>query len=568
MNFSAIKFSSIKKEIEDFLTTEYNKAGILYSDASPYGQILSIIENLQQLSFLYLKNAINQFDISLPNSQNERIIRNAAIFAGHIPGRSISATGTLKFTLKPSVDLEKEIPGSKITFFNKLLIKNKTNGLNYSLSIGNEKITHKINQNYQFYASVIQGVWKTKTYTGSGTALQTFQLSEVGQKDIENFNVEISVNGEIWTMKRHMWDMIPDEKSVVARTGFNGSLDIIFGNGSFGMIPSLGSSISVNYLISDGSNGNIFRRTKNDWTFVDDVLDGNGQTLDVTKVFDISIYTDVNFGADKEDLQFTKAILPIVTNNAVMALPQHYSYEIKKLGVFSHVNAYENSGTVFVSVTPNVNLFKNQSSNYFTIDKGAFVLDNYEKSKIDKYLRSSGTIQLTRKYKIVNPKLSYYSINLFVIPYSDATDESVNAQILDVISNYFLNLTRIDRIPKVDIIKAVSAIKDIHSVDIQFVSKKNEDYHKENIQNLQNQVNMYASTSVVNSPVNYTPTTILGLDATLGDILFESDELPLIRGGWSDRNSTYYSDDIESNGLKAVNIIKKGVVDVKNKTGA
>ena len=127
MNFTAIRFSSIKKEIEGFLTTEYNKAGILYSDASPYGQILSIIENLQQLSFLYLKNAINQFDISLPNSQNERIIRNAAIFAGHIPGRSISASGTLKFTLKPSVDLEKEIPGSRISFANKITIKNKTN---------------------------------------------------------------------------------------------------------------------------------------------------------------------------------------------------------------------------------------------------------------------------------------------------------------------------------------------------------------------------------------------------------------------------------------------------------
>ena len=188
------------------------------------------------------------------------------------------------------------------------------------------------------------------------------------------------------------------------------------------------------YLVSDGSLGNIFRRTQNDWTFIDDVIDGNGQTLDITKVFDISIYTDINFGADKEDLQFTKAILPIVTNNAVMALPQHYTYEIKKLGVFSHVNAYEASGTIFISVTPNVNLFKNQSSNYFSIDKGAFLLDNYEKSKIDKYLRSSGTIQLTKKYKIVSPIISYYAINVFVIPYSDATDESVNAQILESIS--------------------------------------------------------------------------------------------------------------------------------------
>jgi hypothetical protein len=568
MNFSAIRFSSIKKEIEDFLTSEYNKAGILYSDASPYGQILSIIENLQQLSFLYLKNAINQFDISLPNSQNERIIRNAAIFAGHIPGRSISATGTLKFTLKPSVDLEKEIPGSRISFYNKLSIKNKSNGLNYSLSLGNEKITHKITQNYQFFTSIIQGVWKRKSYTGAGLGLQSFQLTEIGQKDIENFNVEITVNGEMWTIKRHMWDMIPDEKSVVARTGFNGSVDIIFGTGAFGMIPPLGSIINVAYLVSDGSLGNIFRRTQNDWTFIDDVIDGNGQTLDITKVFDISIYTDINFGADKEDLQFTKAILPIVTNNAVMALPQHYTYEIKKLGVFSHVNAYEASGTIFISVTPNVNLFKNQSSNYFSIDKGAFLLDNYEKSKIDKYLRSSGTIQLTKKYKIVSPIISYYAINVFVIPYSDATDESVNAQILESISTYFLNLTRVDRIPKLDIIKVLSFIKDIHSVDIQFVSKKNEDYHKENIQNLQNQVNKYATTNVVNAPVNYTPTNVLGLDATLGDIIFEPNELPIIRGGWSDRNSLYYSDDIDSNGLKSVNIIKKGMVDVKNKKGA
>ena len=208
MNFTAIRFTGIKKEIEDFLTTEYNKAGILYSDASPYGQILSIIENLQQLSFLYLKNAINQFDISLPNSQNERIIRNAAIFAGHIPGRSISASGTLKFTLKPSVDLEKEIPGSRISFANKIGIKNKTNGLKYSLSIGNDRVTHKITQNYQFFIVVIQGEWKIKTFTGAGLGLQTFQLSEIGRKDIENFNVEITVNGEMWTIKRHMWEWI------------------------------------------------------------------------------------------------------------------------------------------------------------------------------------------------------------------------------------------------------------------------------------------------------------------------------------------------------------------------
>ena len=40
---------------------------------------------------------------------NERVVKNAAILAGHIPGRAISATGTLKFSLKTNIDLDKEI---------------------------------------------------------------------------------------------------------------------------------------------------------------------------------------------------------------------------------------------------------------------------------------------------------------------------------------------------------------------------------------------------------------------------------------------------------------------------
>ena len=107
MNFIGIRFSSIKNEIESFLKTEYNKAGILFSSASPYGQILSVIENLHQLSFLYLKNTIVGLDVNQPGT-TERMIKNAAIFAGHIPGRAISASGTLRFSLKTDIDLEKE----------------------------------------------------------------------------------------------------------------------------------------------------------------------------------------------------------------------------------------------------------------------------------------------------------------------------------------------------------------------------------------------------------------------------------------------------------------------------
>jgi len=565
MNFLSIRFTEIKSSIENFLKTEYGKANILFSTASPYGQILGVIENLQQLSFLYLKNSINAHDISLPSSMNRRLVRNAAINAGHIPGRAISASGTLKFSLKTDIELEKDIPGGKISFLNRLNIKNKTNSLDYSFNIGNDKITHKITPNYKFFVPIIQGKWVSKSFTGQGTAMQTFSSNESAQKDVENFNVEVLVNDELWSIKKHVYEMLPDEKAVVVRTGYDGGVDIIFGNGGFGSIPPIGSSITLSYLLTDGSIGNIFRRTLNDWSFIGSVYDGNGMAVDMDKVFNIEIYNDITFGADGETLEFTKSILPISSNNFILALPQQYAYEIKKLGVFSHVSAYEKSGTIFIAVVPNVNLFKNQSADYFTIDKSAFTLDTYEKSKVDNYLRTSGVIQLTRKYKIVNPVLSYYVMNIFVIPYSDASDDSVNAQILDKISNYFLSLSRIDRIPKLDLIRQLSFITDIHSVDIQFVSKKNEDYHREMKLAMQNQLTKYAETGQARQLPEYDPTLTLGLDPILGDIIFEPEEMPIIRGDWKNRDNTYYSADIESNGLKSVNIIKNGTVDARKR---
>lgn len=568
--FVEITYQNIKNSVEYYLRSEHNKGNLLFSPASPYGQILSVLENLHQMSFLYLKNSIMQFDIGDPTQNNERVVKNAALLAGHVPGRAISATGTLKFTLKTNIDLDKEIPGGRITFTNKVMIKNNTNGLDYSFNLGVETQTHKITPNYQFYVPIIQGKWSGASRTGTGLPLQTYSVQSQGNSDVENFNIEVLVNGEYWSLKKHIYEMLPDEKACVARTGFNGGLDIIFGNGGFGAIPEVSAIISIFHIQSDGSEGNIYRRTRDDWKIIDDVLDGNGDTIDLTKVFTIDIFTDINFGADKEDINFTKSILPISSNNFVLGLPQQYAYEIKKLGVFSHVNAYEKTGTIFIVATPNIKLFKNTDSNYFTIDLRAFSLDDYEKSKIDKYLRTGGNLQLTRKYRVVSPVLSFYVMNVFVITYSDASDDSVNAQILDKISDYFLNLARIDRIPKLDIIRTLSTLTDVHSIDIQFIAKKNEDYHKKAKQEAENKMNQYNTSFQTNISVtdivpDYIPTETKGIDPFMGDILFEPNEIPIIRGGWYDRNGIYYSDDIDGSGLKSVNIIKKGTVDSKNK---
>ena len=565
--FSEITFSKVKAEIQAYLQSTYNKAGVLFTPSSPYGQILSVIENLFQLSILYLKNTIKQVSLLEPTSINERMIKNSAILAGHLPTRAISATGTLKLSLNSTTVIQNDISGGKVTLYNRQTLKNKTNGLYYSVSLGVDKQLYNINNSSTIYLNIIQGKWNKTTFTGDGSSSQSFTITLRGNQEVENFNYEVLVNGTIWETKTHITDLLPNENACVVRSGIDGGIDILFGNKDFGGIPPLSSTIEIYYISSDGSNGNIFRRTPNDWIFVDSATDGLGNSIDLTKFFNVDIYTDINFGADKEDILFTKSIVPVSSNNFVIGTVQQFAYQIKKLGVFSHVNAYLKNGVVYIIAVPNISLFNNANGNYFNISLSAFMLDNYEKSKIIKYLQSGGNILLSQKLVIDTPVLSLYVINVFVITYSDSVMDNVNSEITDALSTYFLSLSSNSaingRIPVSSIISILSAINDINSVNISFVSKKNEDYHSAAMIADQNRRNQYADPTLLSASrpsLTYNPNTTLGLDGSLGDILFEANEVPVIRGGWYDRNNNYYSDDINSNVLKTVNIVNIGTV--------
>lgn len=569
MLFSELSFERQKAEIELYLKEEYKKANLLFTNASPYGQILTVLENLHQLSTLYLKKAQNNFDLTQDLTNNPIAIRNAAILAGHIPTRSISATGTIKLRLKGGFISEEEIPGERITISNKSVIKNKSNNLQYSIMLGSDNKTYKVTNSSEIVLSIIQGRWERRTFTGTGSPMQTFSLDLRGSRQVENFNYEVFVNSQMWEIKKHLYDMIPDEKAVVFKTGFNGGVDIIFGNGGFGAIPPIGAFIDVDYLATEGSQGSIFSRVPNDWIFVDDILDGNGEPINIENIFDVVYETDINFGSDAESIEFTRSLLPISTNNFVLALPEQFAYQIKKLGVFSHVNAYQENEIIYVVATPNIKLFKDKNFNYFTIDIEAFKLDDLEKNKIINYLKSNGNIVLSSKLTINSPRLSYYICNVFVMIYEDAVEDAVNSQIYDIISDYFLNLTRMNRIPKSDLlVELKSKIDEIHSVDISFLSKDTEDYHRQNTLIQQNKTNTYTLSQNRDTQIpqpGYEPNKVIGLDPILGDIIFQASEIPLVRGGWRDRNNTFFSDDIDGSGLKSVNVIYKGKVPLSAK---
>ena len=605
INFIELQYDKLSDQIKNWLQSKYSKSDIVFSEASPFGQILKVDKELFTHNILYNKNSVNQMAIDYVT--DDRMITNLARISGHNPSRPISATGTINLKLKTGVDVVNEIGGSKIKITNRTQIKNKTNSLYYNVILGSEYALYDIRSDSVIPLNVIQGKYEKQSFTGQGTKAQSFSVNINGLSNIENFNFAVSYNGILLSRKDHLVDMLPNEYAYYSKTGFNGGLDIYFGTGDFGFIPAVGTIIEVLYLLSDGSNGNILNNKTNDFTFIDTVYDGNGDIISVESIFDILIETDITFGADKENKVFTKNVIPYVSRNFVLATPDQFIYTLKKLNLFSLINAYntldENNvnnnyyidqfitstfgkdvkerenirenlknffpnvydNVIYLYLIPNVKNYFLSDYNYFTIPFDAFYLDENEKKKVMDFLRMMGTLSITTNVKIIDPIISRYVINIYVRRFSTDFEDNIRNQIIGVVSDYFVDNTRYDRIVKSEIIKKIKEkVTGVDSINLDFICKKNEDYHRDrNIQVINSNVaNTNNPTLLLPSPVNpdrYDPNKTLGLDAVQGDIISEKNEFSVLRGGWYDRNGIYYNDVPIINGLSTINIIWTGV---------
>jgi hypothetical protein len=107
---------------------------------------------------------------------------------------------------------------------------------------------------------------------------------------------------------------------------------------------------------------------------------------------------------------------------------------------------------------------------------------------------------------------------------------------LNNLGTFFIQNTRRNRIPKSDLIKIIEEVNGVDSVSINIVSKKNE-------------------TQKISNP----SAVDIGVDE-FNDIVTENNELPLIRGGFTDRYGNVYSEGISTDSLGAVNIQIKSIV--------
>lgn len=540
-----IRFGEMYEDAKTYLQDVYDQDDQVFSIASPFGQLLNVIIDLGQLMFYYIEDSITELNMS--TATRESSIKGIARLTGHNPVRSIAASGSVKITYAQDVDMY----GSTLIIPNGTRISCNENNMMYILDLPSEDIRIEMQPRSFIYANVKQGMLeKSIVYTGTGDPLQSFNVVSPSGREIDMEDVHVYVNSEEWKIYDSLYDMSKDTKGCLVKTSLTDGIDIFFGNGYYGKIPAYGDAVTLEFLTTAGSAGNITNYESCTFKFEDTCYDLQGNEVDVRDALSVVAETPISFGTDSEPTYLTKLLAPRMSRSFVLANAEHYIYFLEKFNYFSYIDAFctfDNTteedalddNVVYMVLVPDINKRKDSSDNYFTVNKRAFSLTEEEMNKIYDVIEKSGMKMLNVVNKILQPTLRQYALNISIRMFSGYSEELIRSQIISKVSEYLLSNQRRDRLPKSDIIAIVEAIDGIDSVNVWFVSQDYENYVR------------YGSSS--GRPLSET------FD-DFGDIILQKDEIALIRGGWEDRKGVFIYDTIDSKKPCSCNIVIEDIV--------
>ena len=577
LSTARIKSSEMLTDIRTYISRLYGRTGELFTTASPFAQILEVLTELTNLVFFYIEDATVEQNIL--TAQNPESIYGLSRLAGHDPFRGSSAVGEIRVRLSTSAF--GEIAGDALNIPANTIITASNNGLDYVLKTNADQFRiEKSNADY-IYIPVTQGAVESQTVTGTGENLQSFNI--IVKRTTDHGAVKVAVNGVPWTKYDSLYDMKADTKGYLVKTGITGGLDIYFGNGSFGIIPVAGASISIEYVITDGSAGNLAGTKDLNFKFKTDGFDSLGNPHNLNDMLEASFSIAPSMGAEPESVELTKLIAPLQSQSFVLATPRNYEAFLAKYGMFSYLDAYnttddgyiDDDNVIYLFMLPDTARKLAGNNDYFNLNKEEFLFSEDEIGGILNVLEKSGRQMVTTEVKVVQPKIQYFRMDIKVRYFEGHNKSNIYSEIRAKISNYLINITRRDRLPKSDIIAIIEGVEGVDSVNVRFVSEKEETARKNGyyvtetvtvtpstpvLEDIGNgkQKYVFFKRTVSENKVNFEigaalPESVINLDS-FGDIILEKEEIALFRGGWTDRDGVLVQDSAAIGEMAALSV--------------
>ena len=185
-----------------YLNKEYEQTEEVFTPASPFGQILTVMANLGEMIFFYIEAVATELNIT--RARNIESIYGLSRLTGHDPTRGISAKGIIGLRLNTSAATT--VNGDYVEILNNASFEVGQNGLKYFLRFDSDFIRLQKTTRAFTNVQIIQGELEDQKFTGTGQPLQSYNLTT--KEPTDQFMVKVEVDGKEWKKVDSLYDMM------------------------------------------------------------------------------------------------------------------------------------------------------------------------------------------------------------------------------------------------------------------------------------------------------------------------------------------------------------------------
>jgi len=444
LDYTAYDFGAVVVQLQDRLKNRSAWQDIYRSSTGE--MLIELLAYVLNQGMYYTERRANES--YLLTAKNRSSIINLVSLLNYSPKRKTSATGSLDFSISVALD--------KIVYIPKYTECQSAEGLKF---LTNEDAAIEKGQTSVSVKS-LQGNLVQTQITSDGSTEQEYAISNTSVEnsaDTSNPTLRVVVDGVLWTKVDSFINSTNVDEHYRVINEMNSTVSIKFGDNINGAAPTAGSTITIQYVESEGLDGNVAYAGEGKITTLNSTIydeDGSMVTVTVTNT------TSFLGGDAEEDIEEIRYEAPrvfktgdrAVSRSDFIAILENYS------GVAGANVWGENEEAEIEGVAADYEMLNKV--------KMCIILQNWElpddtfKNTLSEYIYSKS--MLTVKYEYVTPEILYVIPTLIV---KVTAGESMSQAQADIDAAVVLKFVLGDTTKLGTIVKYSDVISAIHDLD-------------------------------------------------------------------------------------------------------
>lgn len=474
----SVRMENLSQSIEQYLSLVFSKTRYLYSRKNVFGQILNVVKDISQLLFHYHEVSIQESNVI--TAQDDISLRHFAELSGYNVTYVKSSQGLVRMDLLPTFF---STFGNILYLRRYAVFKNTLNSLLYLVDIDTDQKVI-MQGSSRIYIPLIEGEVKNANFIADGSKQYKILLSDTGKK-IDDSRLRVWVNNKLYKRYDSILDMNINSDGYFVKTGYTSQYEIIFGNGINGTCPNVGDSIDIEYIISQGEDGNIPENQYPFFELVSGLFNINGE--DITPSEHAKIIKESGFilGSNGDSIETLRSVVGYNSRSLILVDDRSFKAFLSKYSFISKIFLYDspdNPRIKNILLLPDLSTRFESVDDYFECDEDMFRLSQTTKDNLKDVIQNSESSYIANELIWMDAEYVKYVLFIYLEPKTSTLNKneiynSIKQLAAEVFLEYsFSRLRDNSNIPKSYIISKIQElIGDDVRISINIFSHRNEE---------------------------------------------------------------------------------------------